>query len=104
MHKNVTIGLGLVLVMLVADYCEAGPFGIIRQRRVRQRSYVAIPADTIVTTTEQPFEALEATAAESAQWETQTIRERSGTWVRQRDSGSRRGLRAVRCRRGRFHG
>ena len=98
MHRNLAIGLGLVLVLIVADYCEAGPFGRNRTRRFRQRTFVTIPADTIVTTSEQPSEIQQADAIESSQEETQISEGNSGTWVRQRSFRGRRGYRGRRQR------
>ncbi len=97
MHRNLAIGLGLVLVMLVADYCEAGPFSRIRARRY-QRDFIAIPADTIVTTSQQTSEIQQAEAIESTQETTQVAEESSGNWVRQRSTSGRRGFRGRRQR------
>ena len=76
MHRNVTIGLGLVLLLLAADVCEAGPIlNRLRGLRSRQWTVATAPAETVAKTDQKSTEVEQALAIELADEKTEAIEE-----------------------------
>ena len=76
MHRNVTLGLGFVLLLVAADVCEAGPIlNRLRGLRSRQWTVATEPAETVAKTDEKTTGVEQALAVESADEKTEVVEE-----------------------------